>query len=547
MVNTRASRSKSAKAELSSHVYDTLIIGGGITGATLLWDATLRGLRALLVEKNDFASGTSQATSKLIHGGLRYLKNAEFALVRESLRERRILAKISPHAVKTLGFLVPVYSLAEKLVLAAGMRMYDAFSFDRNREISPDRWIPKFRFLSKEETLIESPSLPKEGLKGAYLYYDYQNINPERHTCEFIFSAQRNGGEAYNYTELVALSKQQEAYQAILLDKRSGKKLPVFAKTVVNAAGPWADFIESLAGVGMDKVLVRSKGIHIVTRAISGSKALVLKKKDKTHMFVLPWRGKTIIGTTDTVYQDSPDKFKVTKDDIRGLLEEINYAYGYTELKETDVDFFYGGMRPLVEDPGETSDTYNASRKTEIIHHRDQGFPGFFTALGGKYTTSRGLAEKITDQLCDYLPGTYLPCETNFVPLISGEFSDLASLIHGLANKFPKISGEVLETVANRYGSVSYEILQNAKPGEPFAVLANGEKLYISEIRYIAKGESIRKASDFFFHRSGAGVPGLPSAENLEFIIDELGKSLGWSQAQKKSEKAGVVGRFQVN
>lgn len=548
MPSSRKSKIPASKTTISSQVYDTLIIGGGITGATLLWDVTLRGIKALLVEKNDFASGTSQATSKLIHGGLRYLKNAEFGLVRESLRERRLLANITPHAVKTLGFLMPVYSFAEKAMLEAGLLMYDMFSYDRNREISSDRWIPRFRFLSKEEAVLEAPALPREGLKGAFLYYDYQNLNPERHTCEFIFSAQRNGGEARNYTELVALTRQkEEIYQAILLDKRTGKKMPVFAKTVVNAAGPWADFVESLAGVGMDKILVRSKGIHIVTRAIQGSKALVLKKRDKTHMFVLPWRGKTIIGTTDTVYQESPDKFRVTRRDIRELLEEINHAYGNTELKESDVEFFYGGMRPLVEDPGETSDTYNASRKTEIIDHKENGLPGFFTALGGKYTTSRALAEKIADKLCDTLPGSFLPCETNFVPLISGEFSDFSSLLRGLANKFPKFGGEILETLAERYGSQSYEILPHAKPDEPFAVLNNGEKLYSAEIRTIAAGEEIYSATDFFFRRSGAGVPGLPSPENLSFILDHLGKSLGWNQARKNSEKTKVIARYKFD
>ncbi|TGK05612.1 glycerol-3-phosphate dehydrogenase/oxidase [Leptospira langatensis] len=529
---------------LSSQVFDTLVIGGGITGATTLWDSSLRGLKAVLIEKNDFASGTTQATSKLIHGGLRYLKNAEFGLVRESLRERRILAKISPNALKTLGFVIPVYSSVEKWITHVGLGMYDQFSYDRNREISSDSWIPKYRFLSKEETILEAPSLPREGLKGGFLYYDYQNINPERHTCEFIFSAEKKGGLALNYTELIAISRQGEVYQAIVKDKRSGKSYPLFAKTIVNAAGPWADFVESLAGVGMDKVLVRSKGIHIVTRSLTVSKTIVLKKRDKTHMFVIPWRGKTIIGTTDTVFSDSPDHFKVTKSDIQGLLEEINYAYGYSDLTEADVDFYYGGMRPLVEDPGEKSDTYNASRKTEILDHKEKGLPGFFTALGGKYTTSRHLAEKITDKLCEFLPGSYHSCETTQVPLLTGEFSDHSSLVQSLAKKYPKLEGKYLETLASRYGSLAYEVLKLHKQGESSATLCNGETFSFSEIRYIASKEKIEKATDFFFRRSGVGVPGIPSAENLQAIMDELGKTLGWNPGRKKVETAEVVARY---
>ncbi|TGK00582.1 glycerol-3-phosphate dehydrogenase/oxidase [Leptospira semungkisensis] len=529
---------------LSSQVFDTLVIGGGITGATTLWDSSLRGLKAVLIEKNDFASGTTQATSKLIHGGLRYLKNAEFGLVRESLRERRILAKISPHAIKTLGFIIPIYSRAEKWITHIGLGMYDVFSYDKNREISSDAWIPKYRFLSKEETILEAPSLPREGLKGGFLYYDYQNTNPERHTCEFIFSAEKKGGLALNYTELVAISRQGEVYQAIVKDKRTGKSYPLFAKTIVNAAGPWADFVESLAGVGMDKVLVRSKGIHIVTRSLTVSKTIVLKKRDKTHMFVIPWRGKTIIGTTDTVFSDSPDHFKVTRSDIQGLLEEINFAYGYSDLTEEDVDFYYGGMRPLVEDPGEKSDTYNASRKTEILDHKEKGLPGFFTALGGKYTTSRHLAEKITDKLCEFLPGSYHPCETAQIPLSSGEFSDHSSLVKSLSKKYSKLDGEYLETLASRYGSLAYEVLKLHKSGEGSATLSNGEEFSASEIRYIASKEKVEKATDFFFRRSGVGVPGIPSAENLRWIIDQLGKTLGWNPARKKSETSEVVARY---
>ncbi len=541
---SKVSASKKSSSGISSQVFDTLVIGGGITGATLLWDATLRGLKTVLIEKNDFASGTTQATSKLIHGGLRYLKNAEFGLVRESLRERRILAKISPHALKTLGFIIPIYSSVEKWITHLGLSMYDRFSYDRNREIPSDSWIPKYRFLSPEEIVLEAPSLPRKGLKGGFLYYDYQNMNPERHTCEFIFSAERKGGTALNYTELVAISRQGEVYQAIVKDKRSGKSYPIFAKTVVNAAGPWADFVETLAGVGMEKVLVRSKGIHIVTRSLTVSKAVVLKKRDKTHMFVLPWRGKTIIGTTDTVFSDSPDQFKVSKTDIHGLLDEINFAFGYAELTEDDVDFFYGGMRPLVEDPGEKSDTYNASRKTEILDYKEKGLPGFFTALGGKYTTSRHLAEKIADKLCEFLPGKFHPCETHQIPLLSGEFSDLSSLVKGLAKKFPKLDGEFLESAASRYGSSAYEVLQTAKPKEEYAVLSNGEKFHQSEIRYITKNEKVEKATDFFFRRSGVGVPGIPSPEDLDFLIGEIGKTLGWNPARKKTETGEVLARY---
>ncbi|PJZ30522.1 glycerol-3-phosphate dehydrogenase/oxidase [Leptospira kmetyi] len=541
-----STNSKSSKNSPSS-VYDLLVIGGGITGAHVLWDSTLRGMKSILLEKNDYASGTSQATSKMIHGGLRYLKNFELGLVRESLRERAILARITPHAVQTMGFLVPIYSNAERLMLKVGMEMYNALSYDRNTNICTDRLIPKYSFLSKEQTVVESPTIERDRLKGSYLYYDYLNLNPERHTSEFIFSAREKGAEARNYTEVISISRSNDGiYTVIAKEKISGKDLSFQTRAIVNAAGPWADFVESLAGVPMDKHLVRSKGIHVVTRKIHGDKTLVTKKKDGTHLFIIPWRNKTIIGTTDTEYPDDPDRFRVTKKDIEELLSEVNYSFGYTDLTLDDVDFYYGGLRPLVEDPGETKSTYNASRKTEIFDHKDSGFPGFFTAMGGKYTTSRAVGEEVVDKVAAYLPGNFRACETATIPAATGNYSDLSTLTRDLGKKFSKLNGELIETAAYRYGSQAFSVLEKSSSKEEFAVLQNGEKFFESEIRFIANREDIRFATDFFFRRSGVGVPGLPEEKETNKIVRSLAKHLGWNGARIAKEIRSVEDRYKI-
>ncbi|TGK25911.1 glycerol-3-phosphate dehydrogenase/oxidase [Leptospira yasudae] len=530
-----------------STVYDLLVIGGGITGAQVLWDSTLRGMKSILLEKNDYASGTSQATSKMIHGGLRYLKNFELGLVRESLRERATLARITPQAVQSMGFLVPIYSNTERLVLKAGMEMYNVLSYDRNTNLSQDRLIPKYSFLSREQTILESPTVDRENLKGSYLYYDYLNLNPERHTCEFIFSARERGAEAKNYTEAIQIVRSSDStYTVIAKDKISGKEISFRAKTVVNAAGPWADFVESLAGAEIEKHLIRSKGIHVVTRKICGDKVFVTKKKDGTHLFVIPWRNKTIIGTTDTEYPDNPDRFRVTKKDIEELLNEVNYTYGYTDLTLEDVDFYYGGLRPLVEDPGETKSTYNASRKTEIFDHKESGFPGFFTAMGGKYTTSRAVGEAVVNKVAEYLPGKFRACETATVPPATGNYSDLSTLINELGIKFPKLKGELIENIAFRYGSQAVQILEKSSAKEEFYTLQNGEKFFESELRFIAKREDIRFATDFFFRRSGVGVPGLPEEKETSKIVRSLGKHLGWNASRVSKEIKSVEERYKI-
>ena len=530
---------------LKENIYDVIIIGGGITGACILWDATLRGMKTLLVDKNDYASGTSQATSKLIHGGLRYLKNFEIGLVRESLRERRNLARISPHALYTMGFQIPLYDFKNQLMMKVGMVLYNQLSFDRNKMIHLDNLIPEYRFHNREETIHEIPEIPRENLKGSYLYYDYANLNPERYTTEFIFSARNQGAICRNYTEVLNIKKTSTGtYNVELKDNLTGETTILETKTLVNSAGPWADKIESMTFAGMETKLVRSKGIHIITRKICKDTTVVLKKKNGTHLFVIPWRNKTIIGTTDTVYMDSPDALKITKKDIEELLEEVNYAYGSIQLKLEDVDFYYGGLRPLVEQEGKS--TYNASRKLEIMDHAKEGFPGFYSALGGKYTTSRLLAEKLVDKIVEFLPTKFSECKTETTPILGGHFSDFKSLEQDLQKEFPSESGEKIETLVHRYGSEARTILKNYPSEKEVFVLQNNEHFYGEEIAHIVSKEDIIFASDFYFRRSGVGVPGKPDSENNEKILSKLGEYLGWDKKRLAEERSCVENRYKI-
>ncbi|MCX7998082.1 MAG: glycerol-3-phosphate dehydrogenase/oxidase [Leptospiraceae bacterium] len=506
-------------------VYDVCIIGGGITGANILWDATLRGLKAVLFEKNDYASGTSQATSKMIHGGLRYLKNLEFGLVRESLRERHYLARISPHALRPLGYLLPVYSYKDKAVIKLGLTLYDILSFGKNFRISEDLKIPNHEFLSRKRTIIEDPNIPRDDLLGAFLYYDYQNINPERHTTEFIFSAKNRGALAFNYTEVIKVDKKDEVFLVTVRDKTKEEEYQIQSKTLVNATGPWADFLEAILDIGDSKPLIRSKGIHIVVRNITGKNTYIIQTKKKSHLFVIPWRGMTIIGTTDVEFNLHPDDLRVTKSDIKELIKEYN-EYANIPVSIHDVVNFYGGLRPLVYDPAETS-TYNVSRKPEIVNHKDSGVDGFFTALGGKYTTSRQVAENLVDMICDYLPGEWSACTTRITSLDGGHFSDFPTLLRDLKKKFPKEPDEKIYYLASRYGSLADDILKTRCTMDfGFFQLENShEKYYPEEVTYIFQKEDVKHISDFYMRRSGIGNVGKPSAK-LQKTIQEIYKKI---------------------
>lgn len=532
------SRLKNLKNE-----YDIIIIGGGITGANVLWDATLRGYNCLLVEKNDYASGTSQATSKLIHGGLRYLKNFEFALVRESLSERRYLAKISPHAVRPMGFIIPIRSWLQRIQLFLGMELYNALSFDRNKEIDPDVQLPRYRWNSLGETIYKVLGLSRKSLKGSFQYYDYANPNPEKHTTEFILSAKEKGAHAFNYLSVSTLKKQNSGgYTVGLTDSISGKKVLVSTKMVVNSAGPWADVIESITGVTAEKKLVRSKGIHAVVRNICGNECVVLSKRDGSHLFVIPWRGKTIVGTTDTAYEEDPDVFKVKQSEIVDLLDEVNYSFGFAKLTLKDVDYYYGGLRPLVEDPGSTEGTYSASRKSEIFHYEKEGFPGFFSALGGKYTTSRAVAETLVNAIDLYYKGVESTCVTKFTPLLGGRYQSLKELTNELEYKFPKAAGSKIDTLARRYGSVAWKIL--ALEGNDSYRIPNGEIYYEEEVEYLVNHEEIFHLTDFYFRRSGVGTVGaLDSSERIR-LDKKIAKLLGWNADRTKEEIKAVDQRY---
>jgi glycerol-3-phosphate dehydrogenase len=500
--------------EIQEDLFDLLVIGGGITGASVLWDATLRGLKTILAEKNDYASGTSQATSKMIHGGLRYLKNAEFSLVRESLKERSVMGKLTPHSIRPLGYILPIYKIKNRILLSIGLTMYDLLGFDRNWKLGNDNQIPEHTFLSREATIAEDPNIPRNGLLGSFLYYDYSNINPERHTSEFIFSAKGRGGKAFNYCEVIFIEKSGEIFQVTLKDKLTSKTIRVNTKTIVNAAGPWADFVDGMLKVNDGKHLIRSKGIHIVTRKITGRHTYIIQTKAKKHMFIIPWRDLTLIGTTDTIYSDHPDKFRVTLEDITQLIEEVN-QYSNFWISLEDVRYYYGGLRPLVEDSTASQmDTYKASRKTEIVNHKSSGVTGFFTALGGKYTTSRQLAESVVDMICDYLHGKWQTCSTKTTPPDSGNYADVPTLIRDIKKKFPKVSDEKVFHLAHRHGANAYKILK-IKPildtGEISLDFSSQEKYYPEEINYILLNEDVTNLSDLYFRRSGIGNAGKPS------------------------------------
>jgi glycerol-3-phosphate dehydrogenase len=372
-----------------------------------------------LVERHDFANATSAHNSKLIHGGLRYLRNFELGLVRESLRERRIWQRIAPHHVRPLPFLVPLFGAGTKAraTLAAGLTLYDLLSFDRGWLDDPRQRLPGHSWLSANEARRREPVLDRPDLEGAFLYYDAQMDSPERLALECLIDANAHGAAIANYVAAETLLLRERRVEGCRArDVMSGTSFDVRAKTTLVATGPWADlFLEHAIGRKASHKLLRSKGIHVLVPTLTCEFALTMATPDG-HFFVLPWRGHTLLGTTDTPFSGDPDTLAVSEQDLAGFFAFINRYLPNAQLARDSVRYFYAGLRPLVDDG--SGNTYAASRRAEIVDHgRDDSLDGLFSAIGGKWTTSRQLAETVVDRLVRALGARVHACRTAHNPL----------------------------------------------------------------------------------------------------------------------------------
>lgn len=549
---------------MSATEYDLVIVGGGITGASTAWDAALRGLKVALLEKDDFAHATTSGSSKLVHGGLRYLVNGEFRLVRESLRERRIWENVAPHMVHPLPFVLPTYGwgMSGPIVMGIGLALYDLLSFDRNWLSDDDKKLPGFRRISKGKALDMMPSLKRENLTGAMIYYDCQMHAPERLCLECIEGAVEYGADAANYAEVTGFVTEASMKRGVkvagvtVLDKLTGDTHTIRGRVVVNAAGPWADKTMALVDETPARRLIRSKGIHIITRDISGGNALAIKSELGGHFFVIPWRGHTIIGTTDTVFEEDPDALGVTERDIENFLLVVNDGLPGLNLKREDVLHFYAGLRPLVDTTpkladGEPApkDSYNASRAAEVFDHgAEEAIDGLISAIGGKWTTSRHLAEQVVDLALKKL-GQTAACETHCTPVHGGEIGRLKSYIERAQKTYRHLAPEIVANLVDFYGSRIGEVLATAdeRQGEREELLrrlAPETNVIGAQVVHAVRHEMALHLEDVVFRRTGLGTLGHPGVPAITQAAELMRRELGWDETQHAREIAETVRQF---
>ena len=528
--------------------YDVVIIGGGITGAAVAYDASLRGLDVALVEKDDFGSKTSAATSKLIHGGLRYLANFELGLVRESLKERRILENIAPNFVYPIPnmLLTDNQSLKnKKIVLKIGMILYDILSFDKSFTWDKSKKIPCHKSLSLEETLAAEPNTRREGLTGSLVYYDCASLYPERLTLAFIKSAIAAGAETANYMEVRDFVMEGNSITGIkAMDLIKNRERTIKGRVIINCAGPWADHILSLiSGNSHGEVMRRSEGIHIITKKLVTRHLVTAMTPSGRHIFIIPWRNHSLIGTTDKEYIGSPHDWKITKQSIVELIDEVNQSFGPgLNIKYKDVLFSYGGLRPLVED--QTEDVYESSRKYEIFDHSSDGLNGLITVEGGKYTTSRNLAENVMKLVCTSLGIKDTGSKTKNRYLAGSEIRDMEEFLRFNSARYENSDTATIDYLARIYGTEIDELMKLASKYKSLPPLITAEML--ARVEYAVRNEMAFTLNDILFRRTGIGSLGHPGKKIIAGLAEFTGRLLRWDSKRLKNEIAEAEKIFRI-
>ncbi len=536
--------------EYGDQQFDLIVIGGGITGAAVAYDAAARGLSVALVEKGDFGWATSAATSKLIHGGLRYLATMELRLVRESLRERKTMENIAPNFVYPIPNMVTTNRMKltnRKWVIKAGMIIYDILSYDKGLTWDRSKRIPLHKTLSRERVLELEPSVKKEGLTGASVYSDCISICPERLTLAFIKSAVRYGARVANYAAVkeFLFSSDRRVTGVKVYDAITKKTIDLRGSLTVNCGGPWADIILGLAKreVGGEQ-LRRSEGIHIITRKLVNDHVVSTITAKGRHIFIIPWRGHSIIGTTDKEYIGKPDEYRVTGKSIRELLDEVNDSYGFAPLTFNDILHTWGGLRPLVED--QTEDVYESSRKYEIYDNKADGLDGLITVEGGKYTTSRNLAEHVLDLVQKKLGRRLKRSITRDEYLAGCDIPDMPGFIGRIVKENGDFDPKTVECLGRIYGTEYERVLAIARENRTLAKPVNDDGEILAQVAYAARYECARSLKDALFRRTGIGTLGNPGDALLRRVAEVMAKELRWGSARVKEELAQARGAFVI-
>lgn len=535
--------------EIAGRHFEVVVIGGGITGAGVALDAASRGYSVALLERSDYATGTSSRSSKMVHGGLRYLQNFDLGLVREALLERQLMVRLAPHLVYPTPFLVA--SLGEERrdrKLGIGLNMYDVMATTRagrgrrqrhSREEAEDYyWSPdRHRTIDRDEVLDLVPALAPRDPHDAYLFYDCQT-DDVRLVLTVLGEAERFGAVMLNGAEVTeVLTKDGRAVGVAFAEEESGERMEVGADSVVNATGVFADQVRPEELLGEEDVprISPSRGTHLLLDHADlpmGGAACIVPAGEGRMIFSLPWYGRTLIGTTDNDFDGDTAHPRPAADDVEYLLSAVNEFFG-TSLGESDLVGAYAGVRPLIS-TGDPRKSVDISRKAELYETSS----GMLTITGGKLTTWRRMAKQTVDRLVER-EGREAPCHTDEIPLgMEARPEDLV-LPDG-------VEEGAVEQLAFRYGHAARKVLEIARADPGLArPIVPGRPDLLAEVVLAARLEQARSVGDVLLRRTRLAIlaaPELRTAKAVRPVADALGDELGWSRRQRSREADAWLG-----
>ncbi|TAE61700.1 MAG: glycerol-3-phosphate dehydrogenase/oxidase [Bacteroidetes bacterium] len=519
--------------QASQTAYDLLVIGGGATGAGIALDAASRGLKVALVDKQDFAAGTSSRSTKLIHGGLRYLKQLEFKIVRETGRERAIVHRLAPHLVVAEKMLLPLVENGTygKALTALGLWVYDLMA-----GVSGD---DRRRMLSKEKTLQQEPLLDKNRVLGGGYYAEYRT-DDARLTLENIKTAVKQGAHCINYLTVKELLYEKEQVSgAVCQDHFSGREIQIRAKKVVSAAGPWVDEIRAINNSLYHKRLHLTKGVHIVvSRArLPLKQSVYFDVPDGRMIFAIPRGRSTYIGTTDTDYHGDINRPLTTQADVTYLLDGANALFPDAKLLPADVESSWAGLRPLIHEEGKSAS--ELSRKDEIFVSPT----GLISIAGGKLTGYRKMAQRVVSRVAQSLAAqgnvTFKPSRTHKLVLTGGDFGNAAAVDafrNTVLAELAPLGFDAFDAgyLVHNYGRQTEDILKIFRAGTD----KSGQGLILAELAFCMENELCLTICDFFIRRTGRLYFDIASVgQYAERVISEMALTYGWDTPRMAQER----------
>lgn len=528
MAGCESFRDLSRFRSLKNKTCDVVVIGGGINGAAAARDAALRGLQVVLLEKSDFGAGASTKTSKLAHGGLRYLEQLEFRLVKESLDERTLLLRNAPHLVHPIPFIMPVYSFSPRPLwqVNLGLSIYDF--------LSRKSGLPKHRMLNLAEAIGLVPEMARDGLKGGCVFQDAWMMD-NRLVIENVLAAEQAGALVFNYAKVTGLSISQGRINEVhFKDMITGEECVIACKVVINAAGAWSNKVGAMTNSQGSHFVDPTKGVHLVIPQVSGQYALLLRApQDGRVFFVLPWGGYSLLGTTDTFYNDDPDRVAIEESDIAYLCDAFNAHFPGMPIDATSIIAMFAGLRPLASNRNRNGSPSTASRG----HSIEVSEEGMINIFGGKFTTHRRIAEETVDRVATLMDSLTQvgPCLTTERPLPgAADSSSLKLIAHELLAA--GLEKHQVDHLLMNYGRLSVHILEIIlNNGEEHRQICAEHPHIFAEVTYAVQSEYARQLDDWFCRRTSIAYTPCRGEKCLEIVAAKFASLLGWEKSHKEA------------